>query len=435
MKRIQIVAAMVAAGVVLATAAAAPAATLGTVGVYDSTSNSNSVDSEAPGNSSTLADFTTNVATAFAANGGGVIDFTTGWDGDPGPTTWTVTYGAGESKTFLLTSPNTTNQRGLQVRADDAWDTNEAISGTSYGVDLDGNVNKHPDHVFRLDFHTFSTSGEGIVELALTALSRDGYGGSGVTFTFKAFFDDATSATIVDVVTGGQSVDDTFFAFGAPTGKTIVALEATGTPNSELGHRLNIDDLAFITSAMSEPGLKIKKYFDTNEDGSFNGEDAYRSGWVFNVTDVPHGGTYNENHTTDANGEIYLPSLPAGTYTITETLKSDWTLTTGNSPVVVVIPSGGGHIEEFGNNLMGDANMDGLADTQDFTILKDRLGTAGGWTDADFNHDALVDTQDFTILKANLGHGAGGGVPTPEPASLSLLALGGVAVLKRRRKS
>ncbi|MHC5033540.1 MAG: PEP-CTERM sorting domain-containing protein [Planctomycetota bacterium] len=179
------------------------------------------------------------------------------------------------------------------------------------------------------------------------------------------------------------------------------------------------------------PGLTIKKYFDTNEDGSFNGEDAWRSGWVFNVTD---GGAYNENHTTDANGEIYLPSLPAGTYTITETLKSDWTLTTGNSPVVVVIPSGGGHIEEFGNNLMGDANMDGLTDTQDFTILKDRLGTAGGWTDADFNHDVLVDTQDFTILKANLGHGAGGaGGAVPEPATMALLAIGAAALVRRRR--
>ena len=243
---------MIAVLAVALLAGPASAGALGTVGVYDSTSNANTVDAEAPGNSSTLADFTTgptSVAAAFAANAGGVIDFTTGWDGTASPS-WTVTYGQGGSKTFLLTTPTSSDQRGLEVHASDGFNKNEAISGTSFGLDLDGNTAGHPGHIFRLDFGTFSASGEGIIELALTALSRDNYGGSGVTFTFKAIFNDATFTTVADVVTGGQSADDTFFAFAAPTGKTIVALEATGTPSNSTGLRLNIDDLAFITTAM-----------------------------------------------------------------------------------------------------------------------------------------------------------------------------------------
>ncbi|MHC4983173.1 MAG: DUF2961 domain-containing protein [Planctomycetota bacterium] len=81
--------------------------------------------------------------------------------------------------------------------------------------------------------------------------------------------------------------------------------------------------------------------------------------------------------------------------------------------------------------ILGDANRDGAVDTQDFTILKANLGDAGVWDDADFNGDGLVDTQDFTILKAHLGEGAGGAVP--EPVTMWLLGLAGLAVLRRRR--
>ncbi|MHC4983890.1 MAG: Ig-like domain-containing protein, partial [Planctomycetota bacterium] len=57
----------------------------------------------------------------------------------------------------------------------------------------------------------------------------------------------------------------------------------------------------------------------------------------------------------------------------------------------------------------GDANLDDLVDTQDFTILKANLGQGGVWGDGDFNRDGLVDTQDFTILKAYLGQSASSG--------------------------
>ena len=52
---------------------------------------------------------------------------------------------------------------------------------------------------------------------------------------------------------------------------------------------------------------------------------------------------------------------------------------------------------------VGDANMDGVVDLQDFGILKNNFSGGGGWGDADFNGDGIVDLQDFGLLKENFG--------------------------------
>jgi len=55
----------------------------------------------------------------------------------------------------------------------------------------------------------------------------------------------------------------------------------------------------------------------------------------------------------------------------------------------------------------------------------------------DITGDGLVNGQDLAILAANFGAGAaalpGQGSAVPEPTSLALLGLGGLALLRRRR--
>ena len=86
----------------------------------------------------------------------------------------------------------------------------------------------------------------------------------------------------------------------------------------------------------------------------------------------------------------------------------------------------------------GDANNDGAVNVGDLGILAANwqqatvLGKA--WNEGDFTGDDIVNVGDLGVLAANWGWtGAPAGPNAPEPASLVLLALGGLAMLRRRR--
>ena len=115
----------------------------------------------------------------------------------------------------------------------------------------------------------------------------------------------------------------------------------------------------------------------------------------------------------------------------------------GADGVVAGLPSG--EIEIM-FTLLGDANLDGTVNAEDFTQFSHNLGQSGMmWDDGDFNYDGTVNAEDFTLFSANLNQSAGlaaaagtleanGNDPgnVPEPACGAIFVVAGMGFLSRR---
>jgi len=249
-------------------------------------------------------------------------------------------------------------------------------------------------------------------------------------------FTERSIQVVVDASGNLQSTDaDTAPTVGTPlAGGDVQVQLMAGRAKSSGGtgptHML-FDNVRVNLPAVSDD-LTIRKFFDCDLDNTYDAEDKYLSGWQFNVSNTGHGGSYDQNFTTDANGEINIIGLAAGDYDVTETVKgTGWVLAAANPRTVTV---SGATTVDFGNQLPGDANQDEKVNLSDFTILKAHFGEdPAGWTYGNFNTDTTVNLSDFTILKANFGLGAPSAGGVPEPATVAMLALGAAALLRRRR--
>ncbi len=131
---------------------------------------------------------------------------------------------------------------------------------------------------------------------------------------------------------------------------------------------------------------------------------------------------------TDTIGELYLDGVTQGSGTYDKDTPGGWFANTGSGKLVV----GSGIIP-------GDTNDDGVVDAADFIALKKNFGTLTGATEAQGNFntdvDGAVNWADLSILMDSMTPSASAPSSAPEPATLGLLALGALAVIRRRRRS
>ena len=101
--------------------------------------------------------------------------------------------------------------------------------------------------------------------------------------------------------------------------------------------------------------------------------------------------------------------------------------------------------------LLGDANLDGSVDFNDFLVLQNNFNQPGVFSQGDFNYSGSVDFNDFLVLQNNFNQSVTG-VPVtvtrqqvaaltafaeanavPEPATLAVVGLGALLLGRRRR--
>ncbi len=175
-------------------------------------------------------------------------------------------------------------------------------------------------------------------------------------------------------------------------------------------------------------GVRLMEYYfdygfapgDVNEDGVINAEDIDLMGEYILTGIAPTTGNYDlsdDGVTGGTNGAIDINDLDYLVRHLVETSAVN-----GDGDPI------------FGTQY-GDFNLDGEIELGDLTRLGTYYGVGSTWAEGNANPhlDTDIELGDLTILGTYYGVSNGGVDAIPEPMTMSLLAVGAVALLRRRK--
>lgn len=189
----------------------------------------------------------------------------------------------------------------------------------------------------------------------------------------------------------GQQTDETVGSFNTPLtiehqvdvkpGKHCLRIDVRNLSDVAMGLNVagTITDqkggALFLAPACCNPTGKImgRKINDANCNGRQDTNETGLSGWTITAVNTGTGATVSA--VTDANGFYYFNNLPAGTYTISETLQSGWTqsIPGGGGTYTVTLAAGQVIERNFGNCKKGDRECATIA-ARDAVCKKDGSG-------------------------------------------------------------
>ena len=84
---------------------------------------------------------------------------------------------------------------------------------------------------------------------------------------------------------------------------------------------------------------------------------------------------------------------------------------------------------------VGDLNLDGYINATDLAILSLSFGSSGlAYGRGNLNCDTVINATDLAILAGNYGYVSPSGAPVPEPTTITLIAAGAAALIRRRKR-
>ena len=134
---------------------------------------------------------------------------------------------------------------------------------------------------------------------------------------------------------------------------------------------------------------------------------------------------------------VALPDIAGASQEIKEGVRDHWAITAddvtfdaGNGKIILTIDA------DDWTAIPGDADVNGTVELADLSTLAFYWEQSSGmsWLTGDFDCNGTVELADLSALAFHWEETEAGAPAVPEPLTLGLLALSGVAVLRRRRR-